>query len=340
MFGRILGALVVLAIAVACLVIGWPQLFGLEQADGIAQLLALRGATAAGALLVAVVFVILACLASRGVRRFLAAIALVLVAFVALEGIVLGSRGLVAGPLADADSDTITLLSWNTEGGAMSADDLKGLIEETKADVVSLPETTAKYAAQVRDLLAADGGQWQLFTAAYDHISPARSTSLLISKHLGTYAANTEQVTTGQLPTIIAVPANGAGPTILAVHSVAPTDLPTWRTDQRWLAAQCAEGKDVIMAGDFNSTVDHWSRLADANVPKARLGACLDSAEADGQGGQGTWPTDVPALLGTPIDHVLHSAGWTVTGFRVIGSQDGAGSDHRPILARLKPAAG
>jgi len=335
MFGRILGALIVLAVAVASLLVGWPQLLGLEQTDGIAQVLALRGAAAAGAIVVGIVVVILAFLGRR-LRRLLAPIALVLVAFVALEGIALGSRGLVPGPLAEADHDTITILSWNTEGGAMPASELKGLVEDTQADVVTLPETTEKYAAQVRDLLAADGAEWQLYTAAYDHISPARSTSLLISKRLGAYEANTEQTTTGQLPSVVAVPANGEGPTIVAVHAVAPTDLPTWRSDLRWLASACRAGDDVIMSGDFNSTVDHWSHLVDAGVPKARLGACLDSAEAGGQGGQGTWPTSVPSLLGAPIDHVLHSTGWTVTGYRVIGSRDGSGSDHRPILARLK----
>ncbi len=336
MFGRILGAVIVLAVAGALLVVGWPQLIGLEQADGIAQLVALRGACAlAGAVLVVVLLLVM--IVARPLRSFLGGLALVLVAFVALEGVAVGSRGLVPGPLAQPDADAITVLSWNTEGGAMSAATLKGLIEQTQADVVTLPETTEQYANEVRDLLAADGGQWQLFSAAYDHISPARSTSLLVSKRLGDYTANTSTTTTGQLPTIVALPADGKGPTIVAVHAVAPTDLGTWRSDLKWLAAECAAGDDVIMAGDFNSTVDHWSHLVDATVPKARLGACLDSAEAGGQGGQGTWPTAVPALLGAPIDHVLHSSGWTVTGFRVIGSEDAAGSDHRPILARLEP---
>jgi hypothetical protein len=34
---------------------------------------------------------------------------------------------------------------------------------------------------------------------------------------------------------------------------------------------------------------------------------------------------------------VMASAGWTFVGFRVIGSEDGAGSDHRPIVAQLRP---
>src|SRR5690606_35174799 len=107
-----------------------------------------------------------------------------------------------------------------------------------------------------------------------------------------------------------------------------------------WIAGACsADAGSIILAGDFNSTIDHWSRLADPTVTNARIGACLDAAEAGGQGGQGTWPTDLPALLGAPIDHVIHSSDWHTTGFRVIGSRDEAGSDHRPVLARLVPAA-
>ena len=52
----------------------------------------------------------------------------------------------------------------------------------------------------------------------------------------------------------------------------------------------------------------------------------------------GTWPTSVPALLGTPIDHVLATPNWRFTGFRVLGDEDSAGSDHRPVIARLAPA--
>ena len=30
---------------------------------------------------------------------------------------------------------------------------------------------------------------------------------------------------------------------------------------------------------------------------------------------------------------------WEIVGFRVIGSHDGAGSDHRPVVAQLRPAS-
>ena len=45
--------------------------------------------------------------------------------------------------------------------------------------------------------------------------------------------------------------------------------------------------------------------------------------------------TQLPSLLGAPIDHVMSTSEWTTTGMRVIESHDGFGSDHRPILATL-----
>jgi len=105
-----------------------------------------------------------------------------------------------------------------------------------------------------------------------------------------------------------------------------------------WLAQRCGAGDDVILAGDFNSTLDHYSGLGTpTSTGDGDLGACHDGARAEGSAAVGTWPTSLPAQLGAPIDHVMASEGWTFVGFRVIGSEDGAGSDHRPILAQLRP---
>ena len=70
------------------------------------------------------------------------------------------------------------------------------------------------------------------------------------------------------------------------------------------------------------------------------LGRCHDAAIATGAGAVGTWSTDWPALLGTPIDHVLATDAWTATGSVVVTSLDDSGSDHRPLVVQLEPAAG
>jgi len=341
MIARFVAAVLVLALAGACLVFGWPQLFGLEQTTGVAWVVALRGLCAAIALAGVVLFTLIA-LVARATRRFAAAVAIVLLAFVGLQTVVLGSRGLIGTGMGAAEDTTVTVLAWNTLGDEVPAEEIATLVRQTEADVVALPETTWDRGAEVVALLEAetgDGPGWQLFTFAYDQILKARSTTMLVSDRLGEYRAETDRPTTPELPSLLAVPVNGEGPTLVAVHPIAPVQIADWRDGLEWIAEVCAADRgSVIVAGDFNSTIDHWTRLADPSVPNARLGACLDAAEAGGQGGQGTWPTELPALLGAPIDHVLHTADWHTTGFRVIGSRDHAGSDHRPVLARLTPA--
>jgi endonuclease/exonuclease/phosphatase (EEP) superfamily protein YafD len=63
----------------------------------------------------------------------------------------------------------------------------------------------------------------------------------------------------------------------------------------------------------------------------------VDAGDATGNAAVGTWPTNLPALLGAPIDHVMATPGWRITGMRVVTNWDGAGSDHRPIVVQLSP---
>ena len=95
------------------------------------------------------------------------------------------------------------------------------------------------------------------------------------------------------------------------------------------------EESDVVVAGDLNSTLDHWSRFGS----DVGLASCHDAARAVGAAALGTWPTRMPSVLGSPIDHVLATDAWEVVGFRVIDAEDGSGSDHRPVVAQLRPAA-
>ncbi|HYC77734.1 MAG TPA: endonuclease/exonuclease/phosphatase family protein [Planctomycetota bacterium] len=93
-------------------------------------------------------------------------------------------------------------------------------------------------------------------------------------------------------------------------------------------ARRAAEaGRPCVVVGDFNASP--WSRPfrafeAAAGVAHARRGRGLAP----------TWPV-VGALsrVGLPIDHVCASADVAVEGFDV---GDGFGSDHRPIVARLR----
>ena len=61
-----------------------------------------------------------------------------------------------------------------------------------------------------------------------------------------------------------------------------------WRDDLQWLADQCVDA-NVIMAGDFNATVDHMGGLG---VDGGTLGRCHDAAIETGNGAVGTWSAD------------------------------------------------
>jgi endonuclease/exonuclease/phosphatase family metal-dependent hydrolase len=141
------------------------------------------------------------------------------------------------------------------------------------------------------------------------------------------------------LPSVVLRPDDGSGPVIVGVHAVAPleVEMDNWRSDLEWLAAACS-APDTIMAGDFNATLDHAAGLGDG--PDTALGQCRDAAAQGDSGAVGTWPTSVPALLGSPIDHVMATADWAVAEVHVVDALDESGSDHRPIVARLVRADG
>ena len=340
MFRRVLAAAILVAVALLLLLAVWPQLFDLEKAFLVAQVVSLRAAAAVVALVLALLFAVLA-LASRRTRRFAASMTVLLIAFTAATGAVLASRGF-GGTGFDAKGEfDVTVLSWNTLGGQAGAQDIADLALESAADVIALPETTREVGGEVADIMQAEGTPMQVFTTAFDNIAFARSTTLLIRSAYGTYSKNEDAGNTAVLPTVIAEPDDGNGPTIMAVHPVAPipVEMDNWRSDLEWLGSRCDTG-NVIMAGDFNATLDHMSDYGGRRTDDGQLtslGNCIDGAQATGSAAVGTWPYAAPALLGTPIDHVMATSGWRFSGFRVVDDRRNAGSDHRPILAQLTP---
>ena len=109
-------------------------------------------------------------------------------------------------------------------------------------------------------------------------------------------------------------------------HPPLPGDVGQWKQDLEAVGRWCAAGRKTVIAGDFNATIDH-AALRDA------LGStCRSVAPSVGDGLQGTWPSDRPAVLRTQIDHVVVSDGLTPTSFT---SYDIRGSDHRAVVATL-----
>ena len=332
---RLLGAAILIVVALALLFTAWPQIFGQSRTLVIAQVVSLRGLAAAVGLALVLALTLVALLAAP-IRKFAASLAVMLLVFSLINVAVLSTRGFGSTGFQSANDNDVTVLSWNTLGDAPGAEAIAQLALDSGADIVALPETTRDTGETIAQLMEESGHPMAVFTTAYDEVSKAKSTTLLISTDLGEYSADESLETTAVLPTIVATPVDGTGPTIVAVHAVAPLpdEMDHWRGDLQWLGTACT-ADNVIMAGDFNSTLDHYSGLG---VGKAALGTCIDAALASDNAAVGTWPTSLPALLGSPIDHVMATPNWAVTGMRVIQSHDGSGSDHRPILAQLSPA--
>lgn len=335
MFRRLIAALLILGLALALLLAAWPQLLGLQYFPVVAQVVSLRAAAAVGAVGLVIVILVLA-IAIRPFRRLGASLAALLIVFVAVNAAVLADRGFDLTQLDEAQDGEITVLSWNTLGDATGSQAIADLAIETGADIVSLPETTNATAFEVAEIMREAGRPMWVNYLALDAISKARSTSLLTSADLGTYSRDSSRGTTSVVPSVIATPDDGTGPTIIAAHPVAPIPgyLDTWHDDLLWLKAACT-GEDIIMAGDLNSTLDHYGPLA--NDADSSIGDCADAAKATGTAAIGTWPTRIPAVLGSPIDHIMATDNWKATSVEVIRDREGAGSDHRPIVARLTP---
>jgi endonuclease/exonuclease/phosphatase (EEP) superfamily protein YafD len=336
MLRRVVSAVVLVALAIALLVGTWPQLFGLERTQYVAQFVSLRGLAIAISA-VAIVALLLLALLSRTFRRFGSSVALVLLVF-ALAGVaVLSTRGFGNGSFETKGSSDITVVEWNTLGGAPGAEVIAKLAIDSGAQIVSLPETTEDVADAVALDMTNAGHPTIPHTIAFNHIARAKSTSVLVSAALGGYHVDTAAGTTSTVPTVVLRPDTGDGPLIVAVHTVAPdpSQLAKWRSDLSFLKATCS-GPNVIMAGDFNSTLDHYAGLAAS--ASDTIGDCADAAQATDNAAVGTWPAVLPALLGAPIDHVMTTSNWRVTGMRVVQNLDGAGSDHRPIVVQLSPA--
>ncbi len=336
---RLLGILLTVLFAIATAVLVWPQFFQLETTFPIAQIIASRALVLAG--FVVIIVLALLMLIARPLRGFAASILIVALIGAAATGFVGATRGLGTGSLPEKTDAALRVLTWNTNGAAVSAEQIAKVIAEQDVDIVALPETSERVGEQIAIRMRDAGDPMWVH---HVNIRPdvqngpqAWQTTILISAKLGEYSviasSRDGSSNTSSVPSAVAMPVDGTGPTIVAVHAVAPRQeaMARWRSDLAWIADQCPEG-DFILAGDFNATLDHMSSFSSEG---GTMGRCHDAASSTGNGMMGTWPASVPALLGAPIDHIMASENWRATGSVVL--DDAGGSDHRALVAQLEP---
>lgn len=336
---RLLGILLTVLSAIASAVLTWPGFFRVERIYPIAQIVSFRGAVALAFAAIAVLALLVAI--ARPVRALALSLAVVAGVAAIANGAILISRGGLGTDALPAKTDTaIRVMTWNTAGPATPPETIAKIAVAMDADIVALPETTIETGEQVAIAMRELGHRmWAHHAEDPSTEWDAGSTTLLISPDLGDYAVIESSLdgtsNTSTVPSAVAMPTSGEGPIVVAAHAVAPRPsyMQDWRDDLRWLADQCGQG-NVIMAGDFNATVDHMTGLG---VDGGNLGLCADAAIATGNGASGTWSASVPAMLGTPIDHVMTSPQWKATGSLVLRSMAASGSDHRPLIVQLEP---
>ncbi|NUR90853.1 MAG: endonuclease/exonuclease/phosphatase family protein [Nonomuraea sp.] len=130
------------------------------------------------------------------------------------------------------------------------------------------------------------------------------------------------------LPAVVTLP-GGREVEVVAVHACAPSE--GWRT-ACWAssirALPPAGGRLRIMAGDFNSTLDH-AVLRDLIATGYR-----DAADATGKGLSMTWPYyELPRLFPkVAIDHVLADRRIAIRSFQTLRVPR---TDHRATLTEL-----
>ena len=365
---RAIGWAVVALIGVLSLLILFPDLLGfvsdsarLSVVYPFAQLIALRSGLVVGFGLMALVTgasALIRILRREGGRRTTAVALILLIAAVG-HAWVLCSRGLgndESAPAAIAPAGSIsadpadwdgglTTFNFNTHYSEAYKVELAVAIRRAAADVVVLPETSAEYGQAIADLLAQDGLRYTVFSAG-DQKDDADPTTVLVSAVLGDYEQAQAPAGAGH-GAVLLRPAGGAElnghrrPTILGVHTHAPVpgSMEEWLASVEVVVGQCrGAGSDgagqgpepgLVIAGDFNATLDH--------APMKDLGGCADAALETGIGGVSTWPTSShTTLLGSPIDHVLaDSATWSARSASVLAL---SGSDHRALVVELSAA--
>lgn len=317
-----------LAIAV---VVTQPWVVGLSDVTGFLHVASFPLAVGIGWLLAAALIGPLALLVRR---RF---VVWLLVVAVLASGVSVGKvawRGF-GGGVPPATASATTVLTVNTLNESVPPARVAALIVRNRADAVAMPETSKQYATELAGLLAERGHRMQVFGGVPTATAWASVTSLLVSESLGQYEAG-PQPSAATLDAVVVRRVGGRGPTIAAVHTPPPflsisaprTWEGVWRDGATRAVDLCRRGKADIVFGDVNSTLDH--------EPLSELGRCADAAAATGGGGEGTWPSRVPSAFAAPIDHVFFDArSWRPVD---TGVMHVAGSDHRALVAQLRPA--
>jgi len=282
---------------------------GLEQGYPLVQLMAYTPYVLMLALL-ALLFVVLC-------RRWLAAGFLGL-AVIALSLAVIPRA--IGGPESVPDSRPVRILTFNL---AKSRADTQSVVDEAsrrQADLVFLQELTRNKAKELNQagLAAAYPHQVMSFSDKFGNAIWSR-WPLVRREPLPVKEQPRADI---QVPDSIPIE-------VVSVHPTAPihrSDMKLWERDYKALPPAFSARVPIVLAGDFNATLDH-DNLRDLIDTGYR-----DAGEVIGDGLVPTWPSTIQFPPPVTIDHVLAEKGISFSEYEVVKLP---GSDHKAVFAEI-----
>lgn len=213
--------------------------------------------------------------------------------------------------------DCLTVITANVFAQPDAMVELGSLAVREQADLVAINETSPAF----------DPEDFDRHFPTFDQLqsSPAHplALTLLSRKPVEQLSKVTPDGTAGRGLMFADLAGDWDGTRIVITHPLIPVSSSWTQARNNLLDAAGATAEDAerfILMGDFNTTP--WSPTF-RNLPGKRAGDPRFSA---------TWPTFLP-VMGISIDHILASENFELIEFKVLES---VGSDHYPLLARLK----
>lgn len=232
--------------------------------------------------------------------------------------------GAAAGPAPDAR--TLTVLALNVKNGSADLERVAGMIRRLHPDLVSLPESGPRYAAQLRAAL--EGTGYRVRSAPDGTVADVDAVTVAVAPTLG--AVRVVAGPRGVFPSLEVSGGALGRLRFVAFHAAAPVParMDGWVGDLQLLRQWCDAVAPALVAGDFNATLDH-------SVFRRAISGCRDAAAELGRGLVGTWPSGWPSWLGPQIDHVLTTEALAPVELRVL---EVPGTNHRALVVRITRA--
>jgi endonuclease/exonuclease/phosphatase (EEP) superfamily protein YafD len=225
----------------------------------------------------------------------------------------------------------VKAMAINAGLGQADAAGIVGLVQEHQVDLL----VVAEYTQELADRLSA-AGLARLLPHQVAH-PRARAAGAAVFSSLSLREVGMVPDSPFRMP-VVSVDLSAAGQEaalrVVAVHTLAPVDdgLAQWRSDLAALDRIDAGAGPLLLAGDFNATLDH-REFRDLLAGDSRTRPLVDVSAAAGSRLVPTWPMRGYYLPGVTLDHLVTSPDITGSGYSV---RRVAGTDHAAVLAVLE----